>query len=108
MDFIYDFDSIFTIPFMHDVCWTFRPTSLLLYMAWMHYESHERSMLWIPYKLMSGSQLVHELRQSVRGYSALLPNWRDELSWSSRWGSHGKCTSVYGYTLDNTYDKSWH
>ena len=30
----------------------------------------------------------------------------DNLSWSSGWGSHGECTSVYGYTLDKTYDES--
>ena len=31
----------------------------------------------------------------------------DDLSWSSGWGSHDECTSIYGYTLDRTYSESW-
>ena len=31
----------------------------------------------------------------------------EDLSWPSEWGSYGKCTSVYSYTLDETFNESW-
>ena len=56
---------------------------------------------------MTCSQLVHELKQSIRGFSAPLSNLRDDWSWPLRWVSYGKCTSIYGYTLDMTYYELW-
>ena len=58
--------------------------------------------------MISYSQPVHGFRQSNRDYSALPLNQRNDLSWLSRWGSHGECNNVYGYTLDEIYDKSWY
>ena len=37
---------------------------------------------------------VHGFEQSSRYCSATPPNWRNDLSWSSIWVSHGECTSV--------------
>ena len=54
------------------------------------------------------SQPSYKLKQSIWGYSALPPNDIDDWFWLMGWGSHGKCTSVYNYTLNKTYDESWH
>ena len=49
----------------------------------------------------------HESRQPIRGCSAPPPNLRDDGSWLLGYVSYGQCTSVYTYTLDKTYGKSW-
>ena len=46
--------------------------------------------------------------QSHRDCSALPHNWKDDLSYSSRWVSNGECTNVYGFILDKIYGESWH
>ena len=56
--------------------------------------------------MISCSQFVHRFEKSYKGCSALHPNWKDDLSWPSGWGSHGECSSVYGYTLNMTYNES--
>ena len=38
--------------------------------------------------------MVHGFGQFDRDYSAPSPNWRDNLSWSSGWVSHGEWTIV--------------
>ena len=43
---------------------------------------------------MSFPQSVHGFGLSIRGCSALPPNWRDDLFWPSGWFSHAKCTSA--------------
>ena len=46
-------------------------------------------------KEMTCSQLVHGLKQSIRGCSALPPYVRDDWSWLTRWVLHDKCASMY-------------
>ena len=70
----------FIIPFLHCVWWTFKVASLALYMTWVHEEMLRRSKSWVPFKLISISQQVHGLKQSIWDYSAPPPNWRDDLS----------------------------
>ena len=53
---------------------------------------------------MTCSHLVREPRQPIRGYSAP-PNCKNRWFWPSGWVSHDECNSVYGYTLDKTYDE---
>ena len=55
---------------------------------------------------MTCSQLIRGSKEPIIGYSLPSSNWRDDWSWLSGWISHGECTSVYGYTLDGTYDES--
>ena len=57
-------------------------------------------------KVISGSKSIHRFKQYNRDYSALSPNWRNNLSWLLGCLSHRECTNVYGYTLDKTYDES--
>ena len=38
--------------------------------------------------------MVHEFGQSSIDSIELPPNWRDYLSWSSGWVSHGESTSI--------------
>ena len=38
------------------------------------------NLTYVPYKMMSSPQSVHGFRQSIRDYSVLPPNWRDDLS----------------------------
>ena len=52
---------------------------------------------------MTCSQRVHGSWQPIKGCSAPPINRKDDWSWLSELVSHGKCTSVYGYTLDWTY-----
>ena len=35
-----------------------------------------------------------DLGNLVETVVILPPNWKDDLSWSSEWVSHGKCTNV--------------
>ena len=44
--------------------------------------------------MISCPQSIHGFRQFIWNYSALPPNWRDDLSWSSGWFFHSECTSV--------------
>ena len=55
---------------------------------------------------MSSSRPIYGTRQSIRGCNAPPLNWRDNLSRSSRWASHGNFTNVYGYTMDKNYGES--
>ena len=55
---------------------------------------------------MTYSQKVYGPRQPIRKCKVLPPNWRDGWSWPSKWAPYGKCTGVYGYTLNRTYDES--
>ena len=52
------------------------------------------------------SQSVRGFRKHIRGCRASPPNWKDNQSWLLECVSHGECLSVYGYTLDKTYDES--
>ena len=53
---------------------------------------------------MTCLQSIRGFRQSIIGYSAPLPNWRDDWFWLSTWFSHGECTSVYGLHIEVSYD----
>ena len=68
--------------------------SLTLYMTWVHQKLQRRYKSWVPCKQISFPQLVCGFGQSSRDCSAPPSNWRDALSWSSGWVSHGECTSV--------------
>ena len=72
----------------------------------MHEELHGRSKLWIPYTMINSSQFVHEFGQSIKDYSALHPNWKDDFSWSLGWFSHGEHINMYVYISDKTYYES--
>ena len=58
--------------------------------------------------MISNLQSIHRFRQSSRNCSTLPHNLKDDLSWPLRWSSHDECTSVYSYTMNMTYDESYH
>ena len=56
--------------------------------------------------MINSSQFVHEFGQSIKDYSALHPNWKDDFSWSLGWFSHGEHINMYVYISDKTYYES--
>ena len=78
-----------------DIDLSIQSMSLTLYMTQVHQQLHIRYKSWVPCKQISCLQLVHGFGQSSRDYSAIPPNWRDDLSWSLIQVSHGECTSIY-------------
>ena len=89
----------FLVSLKYLICinWLFEhthPTSLTLYMTWVHEELHKRFKSWIPIIVMSCPQFVHVFRLSIWDCSTLPPNWNDSLSCLSRWFSHGECSSA--------------
>ena len=77
-----------------DIYFSIQSMSLTLYITCVHQELHKGYKSWVPCKQISFPQLVHGFRQSSRNYSSPPLNLKDDLSWPSRWVSHGECTSI--------------